>query len=188
MNTFSLDRTKVDAFVAGELDRDGEAALAQQVARVLPWHWTLPNPTEAALSQIIRRVGGEPALLTWLARYGGVPRLTAAVYGLIRLLDQLSDQPAVVAVLQDLRRHRDLPGEVEALLPPDTGPDTLGSLSAEIEALLANQRYDDTIRITRAATDTIRKVISRADQTDLGNLDDQLDQIQQTIDRVDDAA
>ncbi|MGY5099728.1 hypothetical protein [Streptomyces sp. 900105245] len=37
---YGLDRRQVAEFVAGTLDAEGEAALAHQVARLLPFHWT----------------------------------------------------------------------------------------------------------------------------------------------------
>ncbi|MEU1465483.1 hypothetical protein ABZ467_33415, partial [Streptomyces sp. NPDC005727] len=37
---YGLDHRQVAEFVAGTLDAEGEAALAHQVARLLPFHWT----------------------------------------------------------------------------------------------------------------------------------------------------
>ncbi len=43
MTAFELDPRLVDRFVAGTLDPAGEAALAEEVARLLPFHAELPN-------------------------------------------------------------------------------------------------------------------------------------------------
>jgi hypothetical protein len=47
--------------------------LAEQVARVLPWHTTLPNPGAAALTETTKHLGGEPGLFAWLDRQPGYP-------------------------------------------------------------------------------------------------------------------
>jgi hypothetical protein len=47
--------------------------LAEQVARVLPWHTTLPNLGAAALTEITKHLGGEPGLFAWLDRQPGYP-------------------------------------------------------------------------------------------------------------------
>ncbi|ROP55847.1 hypothetical protein [Streptomyces sp. PanSC9] len=47
---YGLDRRQVAEFVAGTLDAEGEAALAHQVARLLPFHWTWPNRVAEEMS------------------------------------------------------------------------------------------------------------------------------------------
>lgn len=102
MTDFKLDRSLVEAFVAGTLDPQGEAELAAQVARVIPFHAMAPNPVAAGLSRIIHHLGDERALLAWLDRHPGEPRLVARLFVLIGLLDRYGDEPAVVTALRAL--------------------------------------------------------------------------------------
>jgi hypothetical protein len=184
---FHLDPGLVDAFLSGDLDEDRENALAYEVAYVLPWHWMLPNPTVATLSTLVGRLGGEPALLAWLARHPGVPRLVAAGYALIGLLDELSDKPAVVAALWRLRQRGDLPSPLETYMPAETGADTLASLAGQLESLLANERFSDAIQVVRAATDVLPKVVTNAAQHEprLGSANGRLERIRQSVERLD---
>jgi hypothetical protein len=73
MTEIRLDRELVNALVSGRLDEAGEAVLAEQVARVIPHHWTLPNPLAADLSRIEHHFGGEPAVFEWPERHPGRP-------------------------------------------------------------------------------------------------------------------
>lgn len=183
-----LDDELVDAFRNDTLDRQGEAALAEQVARVLPFHWTLPNPTAAALSRVIDRLGDERKLFDWLGGHPGLPRLTASIYALIGLLDTLSDQPAVVAALRDARQEIGLPSSLEAHLVPDpfapgTGSETLASLAGQIESLLAEERYGDAVQMARATAEMLHYVVSQAAEADpnLADLSGQLERIRHNL-------
>lgn len=183
-----LDDELVDAFRNGTLDRQGEAVLAEQVARVLPFHWTLPNPTAAALSRVIDRLGDEQKLFDWLGSHPGLPQLTASIYALIGLLDTLSDQPAVVATLRDARQEIGLPSSLEAHLVPDplapgAGNETLASLAGQIKSLLAEERYGDAVHMARATTEMLHQVVSRAAETDpnLADLSGQLERIRHNL-------
>ncbi|WP_462188829.1 MULTISPECIES: hypothetical protein [unclassified Frankia] len=71
MTAFELDSSLVDKFATGDLDPREEATLAEQLARLLAFHWNLPHPLEATLSRIIAHLGGQCALLAWLDRHPG---------------------------------------------------------------------------------------------------------------------
>jgi hypothetical protein len=187
-----LDDELVDAFCNGTLDRQGEAVLAEQVARVLPFHSALPSPTAAALSRVIDRLGNEQALFAWLESHPGLPRLTASVYALIGLLDTLSDQPAVVGALREARQQIGLPASLEAhLVPdplaPDAGSETLASVAGQIESLLAEERLADAVQMARATAEMLQYVVSRAAEADpnLQDLSGQLDRIRHSLNTLD---
>jgi hypothetical protein len=173
---FEVERELVDAFVAGRSGPDAEAALANRVARLLPFHWQLPNPLAGSLARISRRLGGEPALLDWLDRFSGRPRLTARLYRVIALLDRLSANPAVVSALRELRDTAPDPPVLAAHLPPQTDHETLASLSYAIEARLADDRAEDAAELANAALALLRRVAARAGELEpkLGGLDDEL--------------
>ena len=69
------------------LDDAGRATLADEVARMLPFHLQLPNPVIADLVAVTGHLGGDEALLRWLDGYPGRPRVTAR-------LTFRGDQPA----------------------------------------------------------------------------------------------
>jgi hypothetical protein len=183
MTTFQLDRTLVDRLVAGTVDPAGEAALAEQVARILPFHWTLPNPIEAALSRIIAHLGGQPALLAWLDRHPGLPRLVARLHVLIGLLERLSDEPAILTALRELRAETPYPQGLAGYLTPGTDSATLASLAGEIESLLKADRTEEAGRLSLAVVAMLRQVAPRAGELDpaLGDLADLLEQVRQDI-------
>jgi hypothetical protein len=166
------------------VDRRGEAVLAQQVAAVLPVHRDLPDATVGALTRIVDRLGDERALLDWLGRYSGRPRLVAAVYGLIGLLDQVVDHPAVVAALQETRMRPGPPSELEAPPAPETG--SLASLGGQLESMLAEGRLADAVETATATVDLLRQVLARAAGTDpdLAGLTGQLDRVRHHLDTV----
>jgi hypothetical protein len=171
MNGFQLDPELIDAFSNGSLDQQGEDLLARQVAHVLPAHWSLPNPIAAALSRLVAHLGGDAALITWLGRHPGLPRLVSTVYTLIGLLDRLSDQPAVVAALPEVRQQVGLPASLQAHLVPDpqapgAGSETLASLGGQIELMLAEERYTEAVQLATATVDLLQQVLSRAAHVD----------------------
>ena len=182
MTASTLDRDLVDAFVTGALDQPGERMLAEQVARVLPWHWTLPNPGTAALAKLVKHLGGEPALYSWLGRQPGYPRLVAQIYHLVGLLDRISDQPAVVDELARLRERDGTPAELTAYITPDTTSGTLASLSEQIESLLTDEP-DEALRVALATVDLLRQVAPRVAgaEPDLHDLGDQLDRVDRDL-------
>src|SRR5437764_9440444 len=137
MTEWELDQDLVDALVADRLDASGQAVLAEQVARVLPVHWVAPGPVVTALSQLVDKLGSERELFGWLERHPGRPRLVARLYVVIGMLDQISDDPAVVTALRELRRRVPYPPGLAGYLVPDTDDGSLAELSARIEAILA---------------------------------------------------
>jgi hypothetical protein len=189
MTGYYLDDELIDAFRAGSLDQRGEAALAEQVARVLPFRWALPNRTAAALSSLVGHLGGDQALLAWLRNHAGVPRLVASTYLLVGLLDLLSDRPAVVEALRETRQQAGLPASLEARLVPDTSGDTLASLGGQIETLLGEDRFAEAAETALATVQMLQLVVSRAAREDPG-LEDagvQLERLRDELDTVVDA-
>jgi hypothetical protein len=179
MTTTGLDRALVDAFTSGKLNRSSETALGEQVARLLPFHWTLPNPTTAALATLTKHLGGQPGLYAWLDDQPGRPRLVARTYRLIGLLDRLSDRPAVVTALSELRARIGDPAALSGYLVPDTTPATLASLSGQIESLLADNRLEDARRVGLSTVDMLAALAARAAELDpdLSGLGEELEQI-----------
>ena len=183
MPEFGLDRALIDALIAGTLDRRGEAALAEQVASVLPFHWALPNPITAGLVRLRDHFGGEPGLLDWLDRHPGLPRLTARLYELVGLLDELSGQPAVVEALRDLRRRIGDPVELTGYLVPDTDSSTLASLGSKVESLLGEDRVDEAVEVAFATVELLLQTAPRTYELDpaLGDLTGRIEQLRQRL-------
>ena len=183
MEEFRLDQTLIDAWVSGALDADGEVTLAHQVARVLPFHWTLPNPVAAKLSRITKSLGGEQALFDWLGQQPGHPQLVARLYRLIVLLDHLSTKDAVLVALRELRGRTPYPPGLGGYLIPDTNSETLAGLSWQIERLLAEDRIDEAVRLAGSAVEMLQQIAPRAAEIDpdLGVMAGQLDQIRKDI-------
>jgi hypothetical protein len=178
-----LDRTLVEAFVRDGLDSGAEQALAEQVARVLPFHWNLPNPLAASLSRLSGHLGGDAGLVTWLDRHPGHPRLTARLYRAIGLLDQVSAEPSVVAALSELRTHDPYPPGLEDHLVPRTSRETLASLSYAIESLLGDDRADDAVALADAALAVLHRIAPRAAALDpnLEYLSGEAEQVRRAI-------
>src|SRR5687767_12904225 len=76
--------------------RKTAAALAEEVAVVLPWHAERPPEIAGQLTRLIRHLGGDDALLRWLDEHPGRPRAVARAYRLAGLLDGISASRAVV--------------------------------------------------------------------------------------------
>jgi hypothetical protein len=180
---FELDPDLVESFTTGKLDTDGEATLADQVARILPLHWTAPPEIVGLMQRVIDHLGGDRELLEWLERHPGRPRLVARLYVLIGLLDQISDQSAVVSALTDLRAKVPYPPGLGGYLLPDTTPETLADLSAKIEGLLADDRTDNAFRLAVAAVAMLQEIAPRAGRQDpeLGALGDVLESIRRDL-------
>jgi GAF domain-containing protein len=183
MTATSLDRARVDEFTSGRLDRSGERALAEQVARLLPYHWTLPNPAAAALSTLTKHLGGQAALFTWLDGHPGRPRLVARTYGLIGLLDRLSDQPAIVTALAETRARTGDPADLQRYLVPVTTSGTLADLAEQIELLLADDPVEDALRVALSTVDLLQRLVPRVGELDpsLTGLGDELEQIRHSL-------
>jgi hypothetical protein len=166
VSVFRLDPELVDAVVSGDADRRADAALADQVASVLPWHAAVPPEIAGHLTRLVRYLGGDEALLRWLDEHRGRPRLVARAYRLVGLLDGISASSAVVAALRELRDRTKYPPGLEAYLPPDTDSGTLASLGQQIEALLGEGRADDAVAVSLATTAMLRELAPRAAELD----------------------
>jgi hypothetical protein len=158
----------VAAFVAGTLDARGEDVLADQVARLVAQPGPLPDASASALTRIVHTLGGEDALLTWLDRHPGRPRLTARLIALTDLLDRYSFQPAVVAALRELRAHRRYPPGLEEYLPVDTDATTLADLGGKIELLLADDDLAEAGRVAPATVAMLTELAPRVTARDPG--------------------
>jgi hypothetical protein len=163
---FSLDRELADALAGGRLDERGERGLAEQVARVLPSHATLPDRTAATLGEVRSHFGGDSGLLDWLERHPGRPRLVARLYRLIAQLDGLSGRPAMVAAVRELRGRAGDPEELTGFLTPDTTSATLAGLATAIEQLLGEERVMPAVRVALAAAALVRLAAPRAAEHD----------------------
>ena len=124
---YGLDHRKVAEFAAGTLDAEGEAALAHQVARLLPFHWTWPNQVAEEMSQIMDHVGDQRELMAWLDRHPGLPRLVARLYVFMGLLDRYSALPAVVTAMREYRERTPYPPGLEPYLVPATDDEPIES-------------------------------------------------------------
>jgi hypothetical protein len=174
-----LDPALVDAYIAGTLDAQGEAVLAEQVARVIPFHSTAPNPIQAALSRLIGYLGREPGLWAWLDHDEGRPRAVARLYEVMGLLDQFSDNPAVVSALRELRARIHYPPGLLGYLLPDTNEETLASLAGQIEQILAEDEPDQAMDVAAAALGMLEGIAPVAERTDpdLVDLSRRLEQV-----------
>jgi hypothetical protein len=183
MTAVNLDRKLVDAFTSGKLDHSGDAALAEQVARLLPSHWMLPNSAAAALSKLTKHLGGPAALEAWLDSHPGRPRLVARTYRLIGLLDRLSDRRAVVTALAELRAETGDPPGLRGYLMPATTDETLASLAEQIESRLADHPVEDALRLALATVDLLQRLTPRVREldADLSGLDDELAEIRRSL-------
>jgi hypothetical protein len=183
MTAAHLDRKLVDAFTSGKLDHAGEAALAEQVAELLPVHWMLPNPAAAALSKLTKHLGGPAALQAWLDSHPGRPRLVARTYRLIGLLDRLSDNSAVLTALAELRAEAGDPPGLRDYLMPVTTDETLASLAKQIESTLADHPVEEALRLALATVDLLQRLAPRARKLDpeLSGLDDELAEIRRSL-------
>jgi hypothetical protein len=163
---FSLDPALVRNFVAGRLDERGQAVLADQVSHLLAFHAELPNALVAKLARIVRHLGGDTELVAWLERFPGRPRIVARLFALIELLDRFSAEPAVVAALAELRAGTPYPAGMVGYLSPDTNDETLGGLAWHIEALVADDRVPQAVRLALDAAALLAQVLRRAVELD----------------------
>jgi hypothetical protein len=162
---FALDSSEVSAFVAGTLGPEGEAALAGEVARLLPHHWDLPTKSVEALTPLVDHLGGQPELMTWLDRHPGRPRLTARIYVLLGHLDQYSEDPEVLACVRHARAQDPYPVGLRGYLTPETNDETLGGLAFRIEELLGDGREEDATALALTTADWLRGASRSAETT-----------------------
>ena len=186
VSVFRLDPELVDAVVSGDADPRAVAALADQVATVLPWHASLPPDIAGHLTRLVRHLGGDDALLGWLDEHPGRPRVAARLYQLIGLLDGISGSSAVITALRELRERTPYPAGLEGYLVPDTDSSTLGSLAQQIEELLGNGRPDDALALSLATIAALRDVVPRAVELDpeLQGLDTLLEQVRRGVEEA----
>jgi hypothetical protein len=186
VSVFRLDPELVDAVVSGDADPQAVAALADQVATVLPWHASLPPDIAGHLTRLVRHLGGDDALLGWLDEHPGRPRVAARLYRLIGLLDGISGSSAVITALRELRERTPYPAGLEGYLVPDTDSSTLGSLAQQIEELLGNGRPDDAVALSLATIAALRDVVPRAVELDpeLQGLDTLLEQVRRGVEEA----
>ncbi|HET6259782.1 hypothetical protein [Pseudonocardia sp.] len=185
-SVFRLDPELIDAVVGGAAGRQADAALAEQVSTVLPWHATLPIDIAAQLARLARHLGGDDALLRWLDEHPGRPRVVTRAFRLVGLLDQISGSAAVVTALRELRERTPYPPGLEGYLVPDTHSGTLASLAQQIEGLLGDDRPDDAVALSLATIDALHDVLPRAVELDpdLRGLEEQLGQLRCEIEEA----
>ena len=164
---FRLDPKLVKKFVADELDEDGQAELADQVAVIAMFHAALPNALAVQMTRIVKHLGSGAALLRWLDRFPGRPRIVARLFALIDLLDTFSAEPAVVTALSELRAGTPYPPGLAAYLSPDTDDETLGGLAWHIEQLAADDRIADAARLAMDSASLLERIAPRATELDL---------------------
>jgi hypothetical protein len=163
---FSLDPALVKRFVADKLDEDGQAELADQMARLAVFQAELPNPVAAKLTSVVEHLGGDSGLADWLDRFPGRPRITVRLFALIELLDRFSAEPAVITALSELRDGTPYPPGLERYISPDTNDETLGGLAWHIESLLAQDSVDDAVRLALDIVDMLTRIAPRATELD----------------------
>ncbi|MEW2083260.1 hypothetical protein [Streptomyces sp. NPDC005283] len=180
---YGLDRGQVDAFVAGTLDAEGEAALAHQVARLLPFHWTWPNRVAEGMTQIIDHFGDQRELMAWLERHPGLPRLVARLYVFMGLLDWYSAVPAVVTAMREYRERTPYPPGLEPYLVPATDDDTLASIAFKIEKLLGEERTQEAVELALATAAWLQQIAPRVRELtpEIGDLGELMEQASQDV-------
>jgi hypothetical protein len=159
---FHLDPKLVKRFVADELDEHRQAELADQVATVIMFHAVLPNALAVLMTRIVKHLGSEAALLRWLDRFAGRPKIVARLFAMIDLLDTISAQPAVVTALSELRADTPYPPGLSSYLSPDTDDETLGGLAWHIEQLAADNRIADAARLAMDSATLVERIAPRA--------------------------
>ncbi|MER6978384.1 hypothetical protein [Streptomyces carpinensis] len=180
---FGLDGALVGGFVAGTLDPRGEARLADQVARLLPFHWVLPNTLTEEMTQVIDHLGGQRHLMAWLDRHAGLPRLVARLYVFMGLLDQFSEEAAVVTALRESREQTPYPAGLEEYLVPETDDETLAGLAFKIEELLGDGLEQKAVELALSTAAWLHEAAPRAAQLDpeVGDLGELMEHTREDI-------
>ncbi|MET8026381.1 hypothetical protein [Streptomyces avermitilis] len=180
---YGLDDGQVAEFVAGTLDAEGEAALAHQVARLLPFHWTWPSRIAETMSQIMDHFGDQRELVGWLDRHPGLPRLVARLYVFMGLLDWYSAVPAVVTAMREYRERTPYPPGLEPYLVPATDDDTLASIAFQVEKLLSEERTREAVELALSTAAWLQQVAPRARELapEVGDLDELMEQARKDI-------
>lgn len=160
--TLGLDERAILLFAEDALPPEEEAQLAEEVAAALPLGWSLQPRAKEMLHTLSEHLGGEPGLLQWLDRHPGVPRLTARLVALMGNLDTLGEDRGVVEALRSSRAEKPLPGELEGILPPQIGDETLGDIAYHIDELLFDRHRQEAARVALAAADWLCEAARRA--------------------------
>ncbi|MFG2944846.1 hypothetical protein [Streptomyces adustus] len=163
---FGIDGELAAGFVDDALSPQQQVQLAQQVAGMLPFHWSQSNTYASVMSQILEHVGSQQKLMRWLDGFPGLPRLTARLYVVMGLLDEYSGKPAVVTALREFREQTPVPPGLQGCLLPETDDETLAGLAFRIEEHLGDQEMDKAVEIALATTDCLRRVAPRATELD----------------------
>jgi hypothetical protein len=179
VSVFRLDPELIDAVVGGGADRRAAAALADEVATVLPWHAELPPEIAGHLKPLIQHLGGDDALLRWLDEHPGHPRVVARAYRLVGLLDGISGSSAIVTALRELRERNPDPPGLERYLPPDTDSSSLAALAEHVETLLGEGRDGAAVALSLATIAMLKDLAPRAVELDpsLAGLEEYLEQL-----------
>ena len=178
-----LDPVKVRDFSAGTLGAQDEAALAREVAELLPHGWDLPYKLKQALQELIAHLGGEDELMKWLDTHPGRPRLTARIYALLGLLDQYGGTPEVVEALRRSRERDPYPAGLRELLVPQTDAETLSDLGYRIEAFLTDGKVERAAALALTTADWLRRSLTGAEAEQAG-LDDLLTYAREDLDQA----
>lgn len=163
---FNLDPALVRRFTADQLDEEGQAELADQVAVLVMCHVQLPTAVAVWLTRVVKHLGGDGALVAWLERFPGRSRITARLLAIIDLLDTVSAEPAVVTALTELRNGTPDPSGLEPYLTADTNDETLAGLAWHVEALAGDDRLDDAVRLAVTSAELLERIAGRARELD----------------------
>lgn len=163
---FGIDLDKASNFVDGTIDTEDEARLADEVAALLPLSWNIPNKARETLTPITNHLGGQHELMMWLDRHPGRPRLTARIYVLLGLLDQYTDDTAVLDALRESRAREPYPAGLRGHLLPETGEETLSSLAYRIEKCLGDDNEKEAVALALATADWLRRVAGQSNDPD----------------------
>ncbi|WP_028801266.1 hypothetical protein [Streptomyces sp. 142MFCol3.1] len=163
---FGLDRALVSGLVSDSLSPQDEATLAKQVAQLLPFHWAQSNTLAVTMTEIVDHLGGHRELMAWLDRFPGLPRLTARLYVLLGLLDQYSEEHAVVRAFREYREHTPYPPGLRGYLVPQTDDSTLAGLAFRIEELLGDGEVTESVDLALATATCVEQIAPRAEELD----------------------
>src|ERR1700712_4429145 len=151
MTDLRLHRDVVTAFCENRLDRQEEADLALQVARIYTCEPLLPNLTVGLLGRLTKPPGAPGAVLDWLSGFPGEASLVAAVVSLNDLLGALSGSAPVLGAIQHVRSRRGYRDPFRAYWAPTTDHVTLSDLAegAKYRLRRADQRgaYEISLQV-----------------------------------------
>jgi hypothetical protein len=164
MTDMRMAPEQVEAFCAGRLDEAGEEDLAWQVSEVVAAVPLVPNQATTYLERVVKHLGGQGALLDWLAKFPGEPALVAATLQLVDLLSALSGRDPVVDAVRELRAAAPDAEPLRPYLPPDTDHVTLSDLAEGLLTQLRAQNVAQALQLGFASLDLIEAALRRASQ------------------------